>query len=143
MTMSHELLRQPVGEWLRRTDRAITQHVDRVLRDQGLTRAHWQVLNVLATRGALTRRELLGALQDFVDQAALRRIVDDVAGRGWLAPTVSERLDLTVAGREGHERVSGLIGDVRRRSMEGITKDEYVGLIRTLQRMVANLERVP
>jgi DNA-binding MarR family transcriptional regulator len=114
-----------------------------VLCDQGLTRTYWQVLNVLATRGGLTRQELLGVLRNFVDEAALRRIVDDLAGRGWLAPTVSERLDLTVAGREGDERVSGLIGDVRRRSMEGITKEEYVGLIRTLQRMVANLEPVP
>lgn len=129
---------KPIGYWLRRADEAITSHADRVLSEHGLTRAHWQMLNVLAERGGVTPDQLLATLGDFVDRSGLDRVAGDLTARGWLRP--APRLQLTEAGVEGHREVSGLVQAVRRRAAEGISEADYLTVIATLERMVANLE---
>jgi hypothetical protein len=37
---------QPIGYWLKHADKVITEHVDRVLSDNGFTRSRWQGLNI-------------------------------------------------------------------------------------------------
>ena len=44
---------RPLGYWLKQVDRLLDDAFDRVLRDEGVTRRHWHVLNVLR-RGART-----------------------------------------------------------------------------------------
>jgi hypothetical protein len=38
---------QPIGYWLKHADKVITEHVDRVLSDNGFTRFRWQALNIV------------------------------------------------------------------------------------------------
>jgi DNA-binding MarR family transcriptional regulator len=140
MSSSEDLLRQPIGRWLRLADRAITEHVNAVLREEGLSRVHWQALNVVAANGEVSRDSLLAALHEFVGGPALDQIVTDLTRRSWLSETHGDHLKLTDAGRGAHRSVSALMDGVRDRSMRGISREEYAVVIQTLQRMVANLE---
>jgi DNA-binding MarR family transcriptional regulator len=140
MSSSEDLLRQPIGRWLRLADRAITEHVNAVLREEGLSRVHWQALNVVAANGEVSRDSLLAALHEFVGEPVLDQIVTDLTRRGWVSETHGDDLKLTDAGEEAHRSVSALIDGVRDRSMRGISREEYAVVIQTLQRMVANLE---
>ncbi len=38
---------KPIGYWLKHADEVITEHVDRVLSDNGFTRVRWQVQEIL------------------------------------------------------------------------------------------------
>jgi hypothetical protein len=44
----------PVGYWLKHTDEVIANHVNQVLSNNGLTRFHWQVLNIVQEAGIIT-----------------------------------------------------------------------------------------
>jgi DNA-binding MarR family transcriptional regulator len=140
MSQTENLLRQPIGEWLRRADRAITRHMDAMLAGEGITRAHWQALNMVATHAGITREGLFAALREISDASALDQIIADLMGRGWVSRPQNERLELTDAGRTAHRSLAALVDGVRHRSMHGITRDEYALVIRTLRQLVANLE---
>ena len=48
--------RRPIGFWLKLVDRLIDEGFDAVLGDAGLTRRHWQVLNLLQAEPATLQR---------------------------------------------------------------------------------------
>lgn len=135
----------PIGYWLKRADEVITSHVNQALRDNGLTRFHWQVLNLLHDAGTTTKAHVFVAVHDFVDAVELDRIVADFVERGWMVAHIGAageptELALTPAGATGFETIFNIQRAVRQRAMQGITPEEYQTVISVLQRIVSNLE---
>ncbi len=134
---------QPIGYWLKRADEVITEHVDRVLGDNGFTRLRWQVLNIVYQAGTITRGDLFDTMQTFIDARQLDELIDEFVKEGWLirhGEGDGAQLAITDAGKDKRETVFELQSEVRRRAMRGITEQEYVTVIGVLQRMVKNLE---
>ena len=134
---------QPIGYWLKRADEVITEHVDRVLSDNGFTRFRWQVLNIVYQTGTITRGNIFETMQAFIDAGQLEEILDGFVGEGWLVKSGEgddAQLTLTDAGKAQRETVFKLQREVRSRAMQGITEQEYATVIDVLERMVKNLE---
>ena len=55
MTQRDVAKQKPIGAWLKYADEVITEHVDRVLSDNGFTRFCWQVLNIIYQAAPLPR----------------------------------------------------------------------------------------
>ncbi|MCE6997322.1 MarR family transcriptional regulator [Saccharothrix sp. S26] len=122
---------KPLGYWLVHLHDLIETRFHRALEADGLTRRHWQVLNTIATEpGTLT--EVEQALAHFHDD--VRPLVEDFAGRGWL----TGECELTEAGRRAHDRIAAQVHAQRARLLDGISDDEYVELIRMLERIAEN-----
>ncbi len=135
---------QPIGYWLKHADKVITEHVDRVLSDNGFTRSRWQVLNIFYEAGAITRSGVFDTMQAFIDRRQLDEIIERFVEEGWLVKHSEEdetRLALTDAGKAQRETIFRLQSEVRKRAMQGITEREYATVIDVLERMVSNLER--
>ena len=134
---------QPIGFWLKRADEVITEHVDRVLSDNGFTRFRWQVLNIIYQAGTITRGGVFDTMRTFIDARQLDEIIDGFVQEGWLVKFGEgdgAQLTLTDAGKDKRETVFELQSEVRRRAMRGITEQEYATVIDVLQRVVKNLE---
>jgi DNA-binding MarR family transcriptional regulator len=134
---------QPIGYWLKHADKVITEHVDRVLSDNGFTRFRWQVLNIIYQAGTITRSELFDTMQTFIDARQLDELIDGFVEEGWMVKHgegEGTELTLTEAGKDKRETVFELQSGVRRRTMRGISEQEYATVIDVLQRMVKNLE---
>jgi DNA-binding MarR family transcriptional regulator len=134
---------EPIGYWLKHADEAITDHVDRVLGDNGFTRSRWQVLNIVYQTGTVTRSGAFDAMQTFIDSRQLDEIIEAFVDEGWLVKRGEGdggQLTLTDAGKAKRETVFKLQSEVRRRAMRGITEQEYTTVIDVLQRVVKNLE---
>ena len=134
---------QPIGYWLKHADEVITEHIDRVLSDNGFTRFRWQVLNIVYQAGTITRSGVSDTMQTFIDARQLDEILDEFAEEGWLVKRGegdAAQLTLTEAGKAKRESVFELQSAVRRRVMQGITEQEYATVIDVLRRMVKNLE---
>ncbi len=134
---------QPIGYWLKHADKVITEHVDRVLSDNGFTRFRWQVLNIIYQAGTITRSGLFDTMQTFIDARQLDELIDGFVEEGWMikyGEGDSTELRLTEAGKDKRETLFELQSEVRRRAMRGITEQEYTTIIDVLQRMVKNLE---
>jgi DNA-binding MarR family transcriptional regulator len=134
----------PIGYWLKHADEVITDHIDRVLSDNGFTRFRWQVLNIVYQAGTITRGGIFDTMQTFIDARQLDEIVDEFAEEGWLVKLgegdAAQALTLTEAGEAKRETVFELQSEVRRRAMQGISEREYAAVIDVLQRIVKNLE---
>ena len=134
---------KPIGYWLKHADEVITEHVDRVLSDNGFTRFRWQVLNIIYQAGTVTRGGVFGTMQSFIDARQLDEIMDGFMKEGWLVKRGEgdgALLTLTDAGKAKRESVFELQSEVRKRAMRGISEQEYTTVIDVLQRMVRNLE---
>jgi DNA-binding MarR family transcriptional regulator len=135
---------KPIGYWLKHADNVITEHIDRVLSENGFTRSRWQVLNIVYQAGTITRGGLFDTMQTFIDARQLDEIIEEFVEEGWMV-TFGERdgeqLTLTDAGKVRRETVFELQSEVRRRAMKGITEQEYATVVDVLERMVGNLQQ--
>ena len=134
---------KPIGYWLKHADEVITEHVDRVLSDNGFTRFRWQVLNIVYQADTITRGGVFDTMQTFIDARQLDEIIDGFIKEGWLVKRGegdAAQLMLTDVGKAQRETAFKLQSEVRRRTMQGISEQEYATVIDVLQRMVKNLE---
>jgi DNA-binding MarR family transcriptional regulator len=127
---------RPVGYWIKEVDRLIEESFGRLLAEAGLTRRHWQVLNTIAA-GTTSQDGLDRALAPFLDEAGGADVIADLEGRGWVR--WEGGIGLTATGSRAHAALRERIGAHRRRVTEGITAEEYAGIISVLERMAANL----
>ena len=120
MTQRDVAKQKPIGYWLKYADEVITEHVDRVLSDNGFTRSRWQVLNIVYQAGTITRGGVFDTMQTFISTRQLDEIIDGFVEEGWLAKAGEgdgAQLALTEAGKAKRETVFKLQSEVRRRAM--------------------------
>lgn len=132
----------PIGYWLKRLDALIEQGLDRCLDGTGMSRRHWQAVNVL-TRGPVDERGVTEALRPFwgAGAATPAGVLGELAGRGWVVRDPAGRFLLTGDGEAAHRDAAGRVHTVRQRSLEGLDEAEYEAAVRVLRRMAENLAR--
>lgn len=133
--------RRPIGYWLKHLDRLIEDGFERTLIDEGLTRRHWQLLNVLHD-GPTTRDSAAGRMASFLvdGRVELDRAVDDLGRRGLVGAHDHDTLSLTDEGERAFRSVQDKIAEFRRLVSKGLDDDEYDRVVDALERMAGNLE---
>jgi DNA-binding MarR family transcriptional regulator len=130
---------RPIGYWLKLIDGLIDDRFEALLGDAGLTRRHWQVLNLIAE----SPREL-GQVDDAVrpflgpGETSVAPILDDLARLGWAEET-DGRWDLTPRGRGELEQLSAMVGELRRSAADGVSAEDYATTLRVMEQMAVNL----
>jgi DNA-binding MarR family transcriptional regulator len=132
--------RRPIGFWLKLVDRLIDQGFDAVLGEAGLTRRHWQVLNLLHAEPATVQQaDTLLAPFLSAEEPTSRPVLDDLHARGWVAWTDDRHATLTEAGTAAHAELLRKVSHNRERLSAGITPQEHAATIDVLRRMAVNL----
>jgi hypothetical protein len=133
-------IERPIGYWLKHLDRLIDDAMDRALVAEGVTRRHWQVLNILRESPA-DAAGIRDALRPFLTEGAstLDEVTGDMARRGWLTGSYA----LTPAGEAVHAAVRRKVLALRATFLTGLAEDEYHRTVRTLRHMAENLESDP
>ncbi|CEJ11411.1 hypothetical protein BN1110_01701 [bacterium YEK0313] len=137
---------RPIGYWLKHLDGLIERQFERALADAGLSRRHWQVLNVLNEAPA-GRADVAAALAPFWNTAGedLDQVLDGPGGlatRGFVAADPTGRLALTAAGRAARAAAATQVEAQRRALLDGLTPEHYAETVRVLSVMAANAERM-
>jgi DNA-binding MarR family transcriptional regulator len=138
MYMNKDIERH-IGYWLKHVDRLIEDAAERTFTEEGITRRHWQVLNVLrkSPRDTATLTEALAPFWG-PDAIGLTEVTADLTARGWLTET-DGRYQLTESGEAAHTTVEKKVQAIRETSQTGLTADDYHQTVHTLRRMAANL----
>ncbi|WP_019204406.1 MarR family winged helix-turn-helix transcriptional regulator [Tsukamurella sp. 1534] len=122
------------------TGRSAVTHIRATLERHGLTQPQWWALNYVADRpGGVTVDEVVEYHSGFVDtDDALRPDVVALVATGLLDET-DGALTVTPAGRKRREETWPDIRAALARIRDGVTDEEFITTIRTLQRMIDNI----
>ena len=132
-----------LGFLLHEVARLLRKRFEKNARGSGLTRSQWQVLAYLAQNEGINQRGLAELLE--IEPITLGRILDKLETLGLIErhphPTDRRRwlLHLLEAARPKLEQVSKL-GDVTRsEALAGVSEDDRLHLLKTLQALKENL----
>ena len=131
---------RPIGYWLKRLDRLIDARFENQLGEAGLSRRHWQLLNLLED-GPRSVPELQAELEPFLQGAPdeLSEAISGLVTRGW-ADSQDNIVSLTETGQAQFGLVKAKVAELRQALLAGISPEEYQATIEVLARMAANLE---
>ena len=132
-----QAMSRPVGWWLKEADARLDAAFDRSLAGRDVDRRGWQVLATLARRST-TREELVATLAAFDSPAAVEVVVHGLSSLGWIEED-GGLLRLTADGEREHADLAPLIEGVRGRVAAVLPPDDYITLVRLLERLVAAL----
>jgi hypothetical protein len=131
---------RPVGYWLKVVDRLLESGFEEVLARDGLTRRHWQVLNVVHAGPA--------------DEAAVANVLsafepsfDGPAGSGELVLLTSRRwlrrepdgFVFTEDGEEHFRVLEDRVNAFRQKVVAGVPEEDYVTALGVLEQVAHNL----
>ncbi|MEU8898320.1 MarR family winged helix-turn-helix transcriptional regulator [Nocardia sp. NPDC048505] len=132
---------RPLGYWLMHIHTGLEANFAALLRDRGLVRRGWQVLNTLG-RGPADLPALDRALAHFLDDSepSVAPQLTPLLARGWLRTDTEGRYVLTETGRAEYHAVTELVEAERAALLEGIGPEGYRTLIRLLERVSGNVD---
>jgi DNA-binding MarR family transcriptional regulator len=109
-----------------------------------VSRLEWQTLSTLFEREGISQEDLHAVLAPFTDISTLSNILARFAEMKWLDISINDKgtiiYHLNNEGRERHRRVFQAQQEARELTMKGITAEDYLIVIRTLQQIATNLE---
>lgn len=132
-----QALARPIGWWLKEADARLDAAFDRRLQARGVDRRAWQVLASLA-RGPTSRSKLVDSLAAFDRPEVLEGVVGDLTSRGWIEES-GGLLRLTREGEREQAALATVVDDIRRQVAAALPQDDYVTLVRLLQRLIQGL----
>ena len=140
-------MERKIGTVLAQVARLMRRAFDQRAREIGVTRPQWQVLSVLRSREGINQ----GALADILDVEPITagRMIDRMQDGGLVErradPTDRRawRLFLTERGEQLVEQLQPLAKETSNVALEGVSEEDKLHLLKTLEKMRLNLTRKP
>ena len=116
---------------------------DRRVKDMGLTRSQWWVLNHLYRNDGLTQAELADLLE--VERPTLGRLLDRLETNGWIRREAcgedrrAKRVFLTEAMGPSMRKMRAIAAAVREDALDGLDEDEQEAFVDLLLAIKGNL----
>ncbi|MEB6238786.1 MarR family winged helix-turn-helix transcriptional regulator [Staphylococcus gallinarum] len=130
------------GWYLKETDKAITRYVDASLKEQGLTRFHWQVLNRAHIDGVAIKEKLYA--RNYLSPEQIEDLVNSLVQKQWIE--IKENMDqlytelrLTKKGEEQFQIIAGILKEIGDQMFQVITEQEYEATVDVLTRLIHHL----
>lgn len=136
-SMTREL---PIGYYLKKLDNLLTEGINNIHAELGINRLQWQVLNSVGEGKDVNRSSVIAILKEFSGEDNVGIAIDDLIDREVLAET--SLLTLTEKGRDLHQRCVQIQNEFRQNAMQDIPEKDYLNVMRTLEKMITNLERM-
>jgi hypothetical protein len=134
---------RPLGYWVKHIHHRLEDNLAAQLREFGLDRRSWQVLNTVA-HGPIDQTGIDRALAPFLgqDEPTAAPYVAALADRDVMLTDDTGRYALTATGTELHAQAADRIHAGRRATTRGITPTEYGQLLDLLRRVAVNVDSV-
>ena len=131
---------RPIGFWLKLVDRLIDEQFQHVLSEHDVTRAQWEILNILSP-GPRSLDHLNHELAPFFDTVDGGCATEHVAGlidRGWV-DVAFEYYELTGTGAVKHAELHRLVAKTRTAAIADVDEDDYATMLRSLEKVAHTL----
>jgi hypothetical protein len=134
---------RPLGYWVKHIHNRLEENLAAQLREFGLDRRSWQVLNIVA-HGPVDQTGIDRALAPFLgqDEPTAAPYVAALADRDVMLTDNAGRYALTVTGAALHAQAADRIHAGRLATTRGMTPAEYGQLLDLLRRVAENVDSV-
>lgn len=129
----------PIGYWLKQADQLLTRGIDEIHSSFGLTRSHWQRLHSLAEYSSVGKAEILNLTKPFLNQEETTIRINDLK-KDQFVNEENSNLYLTKKGLYQHNLCLEKQKSFREKAMQGITQENYLTTISTLQKIIENIK---
>lgn len=138
-----------IGFVIDRTLRKIRQHLQKKFNENNydITVEQWVVLDMLQQKNGIPQNEI--AENTFKDAPTVTRIIDQLCKKGWVYRQTDNddrrkfNVFVTIEGLKVAEQLLPFVFEVRQKSWEGLSEEDYQHLIRILNVIYGNLEELP
>jgi DNA-binding MarR family transcriptional regulator len=144
--MLREDLTRNYGFLLNDVARMLRHAYDRRVRELGLTRSQWWVLNQLFRHPGINQSELAEILE--IRKPTLGRLLDRMQAKGWVrrehdaADRRAWRVHLTAAAEPAMRELRAAAAELRRDALTGLSAAQREQLVDILLAMKANLAKM-
>lgn len=126
----------PIGYYLKKVDNLLTDKIDVIHSEFGLTRTDWQILNSISE--GVDKKAILTQLSEFASAEQLNERIHSLLERSLIVDNII--LKLTDKGEGIFKTCLQKQTALRQKSMQNITEHEYLQLITTLEKIIDNLK---
>lgn len=144
--MLQENLERNFGFLVHDVARLLRTTFDRRVKEMGLTRSQWWVLNHLYRHDGMTQSELADLLE--VERPTLGRLLDRLESNGWVrreacgADRRAKRIFLTDEVGPAMREMRSIAAELRADALSGLATDEQEEFVDTLLAVKTNLVRL-
>lgn len=131
--------KMPIGYWVKQLDQLLSEGIDKIQSQFGLSRSDWQIIHSLSAQVEINKQGLLTTMRPFMDSSTAEKILEQLHSKGLLAIT-QNILKLTRKGEEQHAACLEKQKEFRQSLMKDISREDYLKTVQTLQKMVDNLK---
>ncbi|TAH40580.1 MAG: hypothetical protein EYC69_10540 [Bacteroidetes bacterium] len=128
----------PIGYYLKKVDNLISDGINRIHMEAGLTRTDWQILNSIIESENRNRELIANLLSEFETSENINNAITRLINNDLLKEAGS--ITLTDAGNKVFKSCLEKQLLFRQKSMEGISDQEYLQLISTLEKIIENIK---
>lgn len=129
----------PIGYWLKQLDQLLTEGINNIQSQFGLTRSGWQVLNYISKQSRTEKEMLLATMSPFMESKKTEEIISQLNKDG-LINLDNKFLRLTEKGETKHANCLKQQKEFRQTVTKDIKEEEYQKTVQTLQKMVENIK---
>lgn len=127
----------PIGYWLKMADQLLTERIDRIQSEFGLTRTGWQILSVIKEKGPLSITDLLELMKPLANQMNVTLVLDKFKTDSIIIQDTD--LTLTTNGDDLYRKCLEKQMLFRQKAMNGVSDEEYQITLLTFEKVVGNI----
>ncbi len=128
----------PIGYYLKNADRLLTEGINHIHQEMGITRTDWQILNSIHENDKIDLDKIAELLKAFADKETIENSLTALAKRQLISD--NQLLSLTEEGKKLFETCLQKQKAFRQKSMEGLTQEQYEQTISFLEKLIDNLK---
>ena len=74
--------KMPIGYYLKKVDNLLTDGINKIHAENGLTRTDWQILNTINGSGNMDRQAISGLLSEFANNETINNAISGLITNG-------------------------------------------------------------
>jgi len=134
----------PIGYWLQKGSNLLTDKIAQAHQSVNLSRTDWQIMHTIKEHDKISFEGLTQIMAVFADAKEIQETLHRFSTHNIIsyADATAPVICLTPAGNLLHQECLTRQKQIRQKVMAGISESDYQLVIKTLQKLVANLEEL-
>lgn len=134
---------KPIGWYLKEADKRITAFLNDEFSDLSISCYQWMIMRRIAEDGSINTWQYFQELKSYITVQQFGEIIQSLTERGWISVSAEDKSVFTAAGEEAYQQIGQLQQDRNARMLNGISEEEYKGMLSVLNRIIENIGQQP